>query len=206
MSICNQPGGYTKKATVSLEEKGSANPGFVETLPAQGLVPATILHKYIVLWELLLVAEYIDAVFGGGKLMNQKDPYEVSQQKTPSLPAPKHGYPGLHTNVDPASTETICQRIPPSKTSANFPEILQQLLASNPRKILYRVTQNEPPSDDTTPSTNLLIFHILYHPRGLTRQQVQHVYADTVGPLIPERRLLVAVSQPKNIRDRVCRT
>jgi hypothetical protein len=86
-----------------------------------------------------------------------------------------------------------------------FQKATDRILASNPRRVLHRVMTNEPPADNTT-STNPLIFHLLYHPRGITRQQIRQVYNDTVGPLMPTRRLLVAVSRPKNIRDRVCRT
>jgi hypothetical protein len=100
----------------------------------------------------------------------------------------------------------LCARGYPLQTLLPlFQKASDRLLASDPRQILHRVTPNEPPTD-TTPSTNPLIFHLSYHPRGLTRQQVRKVYADTIGPLIPDRRLLVAVSRPKNIRDRICRT
>jgi hypothetical protein len=100
----------------------------------------------------------------------------------------------------------LCTRGYPLQTLLPiFQKASDRLLASDPRQILHRVTPNEPPTD-TTPSTNPLIFHLSYHPRGLTCQQVGQVYADTIGPFIPDRRLLVAVSRPKNIRDRVCRT
>jgi hypothetical protein len=100
----------------------------------------------------------------------------------------------------------LCARGYPLKTLLPiFEKASDQLLASDPWKILHRVSQNELPSD-TTSSTNPLIFHLLYHPRGLTHQQVRQVYADTVGHLVPERRFLVAGSRPKNIQDQVCRT
>jgi glutathione S-transferase len=51
----------------------------VEASP-RGLVPA-IQHNKNVLWESLPVAEYIDAVFGGGKLVKRQDPYEVARQQ-----------------------------------------------------------------------------------------------------------------------------
>jgi glutathione S-transferase len=73
-----QPGGYTKKA-MTLDEKRADTPEFIQASP-RGLVPA-IQHKDIVLWESLPVAEYIDAVFGGGKLVNRKDPYQVARQQ-----------------------------------------------------------------------------------------------------------------------------
>lgn len=73
-----QPGGYTKKS-LALEEKQSMNHDFVQASP-RGLVPA-IRHKEIVIWESMPVAEYIDAVFGGGKLMKRNDPYEVARQQ-----------------------------------------------------------------------------------------------------------------------------
>jgi glutathione S-transferase len=74
----DQSGGYSKKA-LSLAEKQAKYAGFVETSP-RGLVPA-IAHDGKVLWESLPVAEYLDATFGGGKLVNRDDPYEVAHQQ-----------------------------------------------------------------------------------------------------------------------------
>eukprot|EP00540_Astrosyne_radiata_P023002 CAMPEP_0116833474 /NCGR_PEP_ID=MMETSP0418-20121206/6457_1 /TAXON_ID=1158023 /ORGANISM="Astrosyne radiata, Strain 13vi08-1A" /LENGTH=287 /DNA_ID=CAMNT_0004462929 /DNA_START=725 /DNA_END=1588 /DNA_ORIENTATION=+ len=68
-------GGYTKKA-LPLEEKRTLHPGFVEASP-RGLVPAVRQEKDVVVWESLPVVEYIDAVFGGGKLVPE-DPYQRS--------------------------------------------------------------------------------------------------------------------------------
>lgn len=73
-----RPGGYTKKA-LTLEEKRLADPDFVEASP-RGLVPA-IRHKEIVLWESLPVVEYIDAVFGGQKLIDRANAYQVARQQ-----------------------------------------------------------------------------------------------------------------------------
>jgi hypothetical protein len=85
-----------------------------------------------------------------------------------------------------------------------FQKATDRLLESDPRKIL---DPTEPPPDNTKVDEDKpLIFHLPHHPRGITRQQVREAYLATVGPLIPERRLLIAVSRPKNIRDRVCNT
>ena len=73
-----RPGGYTKKA-MTLEEKRTMNPDFIEASP-RGLVPA-IKHGDKLIWESLPVSEYIDAVFGGGSLMNRNDPFEVARQQ-----------------------------------------------------------------------------------------------------------------------------
>ena len=79
----SRPGGYTKKAK-NLEEKKKDNPGFVKASP-RGLVPALQEDHTdkgrIVLWESLPVAEYIDAVHGGGTLLNRSDPYSVARQQ-----------------------------------------------------------------------------------------------------------------------------
>jgi glutathione S-transferase len=78
-----QPGGYTKKAK-TLEEKESDCPDFIKSSP-RGLVPALQANSandgQIVLWESLPVSEYIDAVYGGGKLLNRSDPYSVARQQ-----------------------------------------------------------------------------------------------------------------------------
>jgi hypothetical protein len=84
-----------------------------------------------------------------------------------------------------------------------FQKAATRLLASDPRRILdpTNLPQIENDTEDKP-----MIFHLPHHPRGITRQQVRDAYSATLGPLIPERRLLIAVSRPKNIRDRVCRT
>jgi hypothetical protein len=86
-----------------------------------------------------------------------------------------------------------------------FQKANERLLKHDPRRLLIpRVT---PPPDANQPEEESpLIFHLLHHPRGVSRQQVRAAYAETVEPLIPERPLIVAVSRPKNIKDRVCRT
>jgi hypothetical protein len=86
-----------------------------------------------------------------------------------------------------------------------FQKANERLLLHDPRRLL---TQQATPLPDTThtKSESPLIFHLLHHPRGNTRQQLRAAYAKTVEPLIPEQPLIVAVSRPKNIKDRVCRT
>jgi glutathione S-transferase len=80
----SQPGGYTKKAK-KLEEKENDFPDFIKASP-RGLVPALQANDgtnngEIVLWESLPVSEYIDAVYGGGKLLKRSDPYSVARQQ-----------------------------------------------------------------------------------------------------------------------------
>ena len=87
----SKPGGYSKIAK-SLDQKRKEFPGFVEASP-RGLVPALRApgrkndrgekeeEEEIVLWESLPVAEYIDAVYGGGKLVDRSDPYSVARQQ-----------------------------------------------------------------------------------------------------------------------------
>lgn len=78
-----RPGGYTKNAK-TMEEKRQDNPDFVSTSP-RGLVPALKMigtdDEDVVLWESMPVAEYIDAVFGGGKLLDRSNPYTVARQQ-----------------------------------------------------------------------------------------------------------------------------
>ena len=57
-----------------------------------------------------------------------------------------------------------------------------------------------------TKTVNPMIFHLRYHPRGITRQNVRQVYEETLGPLIPNRALLIAVSRTRNLGDHVCST
>jgi hypothetical protein len=63
-----------------------------------------------------------------------------------------------------------------------------------------------PPPDPNEPAKKAIIFHMEYHPRGIQRSQVRQVYSDTLAPLLPERNLILAVSRPRNLRDRVCST
>jgi hypothetical protein len=52
-----------------------------------------------------------------------------------------------------------------------------------------------------------IIFHLKHHPRGITRQHVRSAFAETLGPLLKDsRRLLITVSRPKNIKDRISST
>jgi hypothetical protein len=51
-----------------------------------------------------------------------------------------------------------------------------------------------------------IIFHLEYHPGGIQRSQVRQVYSDTLAPLLPDRNLILAVSRPRNLLDRVCST
>jgi hypothetical protein len=85
-----------------------------------------------------------------------------------------------------------------------FQQAATRLLKSDPRIPRPR-TPIEPLDDATTP-INPIIFHLKHHPRGITRQQVRSAYSETLEPMLPDRRLLIAVSRPKNIKDRVCST
>jgi hypothetical protein len=78
-----------------------------------------------------------------------------------------------------------------------------RLTRSDPRHFLPKKDTSE---RGATTSQNPLIFHLKHHPRGITRQQVRTAYTDTIGPLLRDRSLIVAVSRPKNIKDRVCHT
>jgi hypothetical protein len=81
-----------------------------------------------------------------------------------------------------------------------------QLMENDPRALLCCPPNEarEIPTEDQEKTQNPLIFHLKYHPRGITRSNVQSIYETTLGPLILDRRLLVAVSRPKNLGDRVC--
>jgi hypothetical protein len=84
-----------------------------------------------------------------------------------------------------------------------FKQAGERLAKSDPR--LPQIPRDERPCDATT-AQKAIIFHLLHHPRGITRQQVRAAYSEIVGPLMPDRNLVIAVSRPPNIKDRVCRT
>ena len=79
-----------------------------------------------------------------------------------------------------------------------------RLLQSDPRESRNPVPTESLTTDD--PSPKLLIFHLKYHPRGISHQQVRTAYSETLESLIPERHLIIAVSRPKNLKDRLCST
>jgi hypothetical protein len=79
-----------------------------------------------------------------------------------------------------------------------------RLLESDPRKPKINATMAPDAGTDT--SQKAIIFHLQHHPRGITRQQIREAYKETLEPLLKERRLLVAVSRPPNLKDRICRT
>jgi hypothetical protein len=62
------------------------------------------------------------------------------------------------------------------------------------------------PTDPNDKAKKSIIFHMEYHPRRIKRSQVRQVYSDTLAPFLPDRKLILAVSRPKNLRDRVCST
>ncbi len=51
-----------------------------------------------------------------------------------------------------------------------------------------------------------IFFHLPYHPRGITRTTIRKTFDSSLKKLLPDRRLIVAVSRPKSLGDRVCRT
>ncbi len=68
-----------------------------------------------------------------------------------------------------------------------------------------RAIHRQPP-DPNDPAKKAIIFHLEYHPRGIQRSQVRQVYSDTLAPFLPVRKLTLAVSHPRNLRDRICST
>jgi hypothetical protein len=89
-----------------------------------------------------------------------------------------------------------------------FQTATNRLMEKDPRDLLSRPPNEarELPTGDRKKTQNPLIFHLKFHPRGITRSNIRTIYDTTIGPLIPNRRLLVAVSRPKNLGDRVCST
>jgi hypothetical protein len=56
------------------------------------------------------------------------------------------------------------------------------------------------------PMLKPIIFHLPFHPRGIQRQTIRNVFNKTVGRHITDRKLIVAVSRPRNLYDRLCQT
>ena len=71
---------------------------------------------------------------------------------------------------------------------------------------LNRPAPQLPPPGQNDPAKKAIIFHLEYHPRGIQRSQVRQVYSETLAPILPDRHLIMAVSRPRNLRDRVCNT
>eukprot|EP00978_Attheya_sp_CCMP212_P018548 scaffold50888_cov61-Attheya_sp.AAC.1 len=61
-----------------------------------------------------------------------------------------------------------------------------------------KITQAEP--KDT------LFFHLEYHPRGIPRHAIRDIYKESLEPHSGFKRMVVAFSRPKNLRDALMRT
>jgi hypothetical protein len=48
---------------------------------------------------------------------------------------------------------------------------------------------------DNSMSPKPTIFHLKFYPCGITQQQVQTAYSETIKPIIPKGQLLIDVSQ-----------
>jgi hypothetical protein len=73
-------------------------------------------------------------------------------------------------------------------------------------QLSQRRTLPPPLPDPNEKAKKPIIFHLEYHPRGIQRSQVRQVYSDTLATVLPDRNLILAVSRPRNLRDRVCST
>ena len=78
------------------------------------------------------------------------------------------------------------------------------------REVLHQLENNPNPATTTasapTEELNQIFFHLPYHPRGIQRTTIRRIFNDTIGPQLPDRRLTVAVSRPRNLRDRLSKT
>jgi len=66
--------------------------------------------------------------------------------------------------------------------------------------------KNHLPQKKQRTNKKRLFFHLPYHPRGVTRQQIRQAYERHLGTVLPDCSLTIAVSRPRNIGDRVCST
>jgi hypothetical protein len=51
------------------------------------------------------------------------------------------------------------------------------------------------------PVSNTLYFHLPFHPYGIQKQTVRHLYNEILQPHVPYDNMQVAISWPKNLRD-----
>jgi hypothetical protein len=57
-----------------------------------------------------------------------------------------------------------------------------------------------------TTNDNTLYIHWTYHPKDLQHQDIRHLYNNILQPHIPQNRMVIAVSRPKNLRDVLTKT
>jgi len=67
----------------------------------------------------------------------------------------------------------------------------------------YRNTGKHIKVNKPTSTMRPIFIHSTYHPRGIQRQDLRRIFMETLGQEIPNP-LIVAVSRPKNLRDRLC--
>jgi len=113
-----------------------------------------------------------------------------------SVPPAKYRHNGFYQNGKTTSKTTDLKRLLPTSPRPPAPV--------RPARISKPVPTGSLTTDD--PSPKPLIFHLKYHPRGISRQQVRTAYSEMLESLMPERHLLIAVSRPKNLKDRLCST
>ena len=51
-----------------------------------------------------------------------------------------------------------------------------------------------------------LFFHLLYHPKGIDRKDIRRAYEQTIPKVIENRKLTIAISRPRNLQDKLCRS
>lgn len=71
-----------------------------------------------------------------------------------------------------------------------------------------RLSNENPGNTEKTTKTiqKPIIFHLPFHPRGIQRRTIRKIFNETVGRHIKDRQLIVAVSRPLNLQDRLCNT
>jgi len=78
------------------------------------------------------------------------------------------------------------------------------------REVLSKLENNNiqttVPAAEPSAELNQIFFHLPYHPRGIQRTTIRSIYQQTLGPILTDRRLTVAVSRPRNLRDRLSKT
>jgi hypothetical protein len=57
------------------------------------------------------------------------------------------------------------------------------------------------PPKKNNDSDNTLFLHWIHHPKDLQRQDIQHMYESILQPHTPHKRMVVAISRPRNLRD-----
>ena len=163
------------------------------------------------------------------KLRKQQRQHLLQHSNPPTTPTIIPSTTPSVTSLSTLSTlthppHTLSPSTPPSHTS--LPSNITPTPHTNPNIIstISPVPQRPLPSFPSS-TDNQLYFHLQYHPKGLTRRNIQQLYNNqctttnplnnngfdnmlnaTTGELLSIKKLTIAYHRPKNLRDILCPT